>query len=43
LAELVDRYREVTVMAFPPVALQRVLISPLARLQHRREARRKRS
>jgi quercetin dioxygenase-like cupin family protein len=41
LAELVDRYREVTVMAFPPIAMQRVLISPLARLQRRRNARRK--
>lgn len=43
LAELVDRYREVTVMAFPPPALQGVLISPLARLERRRRERRERS
>lgn len=43
LAELVDRYREVTVMAFPPPVLQRITISPLARLQRRRRADRGRS
>jgi quercetin dioxygenase-like cupin family protein len=40
LAELIDRHREVTVMAFPPPAVQRVMISPLARLERRRRARR---
>ena len=36
LAELVDRYRDVTVMAFPPAPLQRVSVAPLARLERRR-------
>jgi hypothetical protein len=40
LAELVERYREVTVMAFPPPPLHGVLVSPLARLERRRRARR---
>lgn len=38
LAELIERHRDGTVMAFPPPALQRALISPLARLQRRRRA-----
>jgi quercetin dioxygenase-like cupin family protein len=32
LAELMERYSDVTVMAFPPRPLQRLLLSPLARL-----------
>jgi quercetin dioxygenase-like cupin family protein len=32
LAELMERYSDVTVMAFPPRRLQRLLLSPLARL-----------
>lgn len=32
LAELMERYADVTVMAFPPRPLQRLLLSPLARL-----------
>jgi quercetin dioxygenase-like cupin family protein len=39
LADLVERYREVTVMAFPPPSLQRIVVSPLARLYRRRRAR----
>jgi len=35
LAELMKRYSDVTVMAFPPRPLQRLLLSPLARLAHR--------
>lgn len=32
LAALIERHRDVTVMRFPPPALQRILLSPLARL-----------
>jgi quercetin dioxygenase-like cupin family protein len=35
LAELMGRYADVTVMAFPPRPLQRLLLSPLARLAPR--------
>jgi quercetin dioxygenase-like cupin family protein len=39
LADLIERHRGGTVMAFPPPALQWFLISPLARLQRRRRER----
>lgn len=38
LADLVERYREVTVMAFPPSSLQPLVLFPLARLYRRRQA-----
>jgi quercetin dioxygenase-like cupin family protein len=38
LAELMERYSDVTVMAFPPRPLQRILLSPLARLAPSRGA-----
>ena len=37
LADLMVRYRDVTVMAFPPRAIQRLIIEPLARLRRRRD------
>ena len=36
LAELMERYADVTVMAFPPRVAQRLLLSPLARLARER-------
>jgi hypothetical protein len=36
LADLMVRYADVTVMAFPPPAIQRVALWPLARLRKRR-------
>lgn len=43
LAELIERYRDVTVMAVPPPLVQRIMLAPLARLQRRRNARRRES
>jgi quercetin dioxygenase-like cupin family protein len=37
LADLMVRYRDVTVMAFPPRAIQRVTLWPLARLRRKRK------
>jgi len=39
LAELIDRYRGVTVMTSPPRVLQRLLIPPLARIERRLRGR----
>jgi quercetin dioxygenase-like cupin family protein len=36
LADLMSRYAEITVMAFPPRPLQRMLLAPLARLRRAR-------
>ena len=36
LADLIIRYRGVTVMAFPPAAIQRLTLWPLARLRRKR-------
>ncbi|MDQ6810826.1 MAG: cupin domain-containing protein [Actinomycetota bacterium] len=36
LADLMSRYADVTVMAFPPRVLQRLLLAPLARMRRRR-------
>ena len=38
-ADFVERYRDVTVMTFPPLPVQRVLFPPLARLARRLRAR----
>ena len=38
LAELIERYRPVTVMAFPPPLIQRIVLLPLARLQRQKNA-----
>ena len=35
LADLMARYADITVMAFPPPAIQRLTLRPLARLQRR--------
>jgi quercetin dioxygenase-like cupin family protein len=35
-ADFAERYRDVTVLMFPPPALQRVMLAPLARLARRR-------
>jgi hypothetical protein len=37
LADLMIRYADTTVMAFPPQSVQRLMIAPLARLKHRHE------
>jgi quercetin dioxygenase-like cupin family protein len=37
LADLMIRYADTTVMAFPPQPVQRLMIAPLARLKHRHE------
>jgi mannose-6-phosphate isomerase-like protein (cupin superfamily) len=39
-AEFAQRYRETTVVTFPPLAVQKVLMPPLAWLQRRRQGRR---
>jgi quercetin dioxygenase-like cupin family protein len=39
LADLMERYADVTVMAFPPRALQRLLLAPLARFARNRQLR----
>jgi quercetin dioxygenase-like cupin family protein len=39
LADFTERYRDLTVLTFPPPALQRILLSPLARLERRRARR----
>jgi hypothetical protein len=36
LADLMVRYADTTVMAFPPGVIQRLLLAPLARLRRRR-------
>ena len=35
-ADFAERYRDVTVLMFPPPVLQRILVTPLARLARRR-------
>ena len=37
LADLMARYADITVMAFPPPAIQRLTLRPLARLRRRRQ------
>jgi quercetin dioxygenase-like cupin family protein len=39
LAELMERYSDVTVMAFPPRRLQRLMLAPLARVARRARSR----
>jgi quercetin dioxygenase-like cupin family protein len=39
VVEFAERYRETTVLAFPPPAVQRILFPPLARLARRRRSR----
>jgi quercetin dioxygenase-like cupin family protein len=39
LADLMERYADVTVMAFPPRAVQRLLLAPLARFARNRQPR----
>jgi quercetin dioxygenase-like cupin family protein len=41
LADFTDRYRDVTVLAFPPPVIQKALLFPLARLQRGLRARRR--
>ena len=38
LADFMERYSDVTVMAFPPRAVQRILLSPVARLASPRQS-----
>jgi quercetin dioxygenase-like cupin family protein len=39
-ADFTERYRDVTVLTFPPPAIQRVMLAPLARIERRRRERR---